>query len=165
MKNIDRLTRLISQNGASNLLIHSIPGASHWLICQKIEKEKWVIALCNPMGNAIFNLGTITEAEHLNLWQELILLDIKRRIGIAEKAKLYRNTIRNFRKIKNIYANFIKKNNQKRRRTEKGDIRRPSGIRDFAQRWSKKSQAYPYKQKRIYCNSEQYRQFDPNLMR
>ncbi|MDD3175729.1 MAG: hypothetical protein PHU51_04590 [Candidatus Nanoarchaeia archaeon] len=165
MKNIDRIARLISQNGAGNLLIHSIPGASHWLLCQKIDQEKWAIALCNPIGNATFNLGTITEAEHLNLWQELILLDIKRRIGIAEKAKIYRNTIRNFRKIKNIYANFIKKNNQKRRRTEKGDIRRPSGIRDFAQRWSKKSQAYPHKQERIHCYPKQYRQFAANLMR
>ncbi len=156
MKNIDRLTRLIAQNGASNLLIHGIPGTSHWLICQKIEKEKWAIALCNPMGNAIFNLGAITEAEHLNLWRELILLDIKRRIGIAEKAKIYRNTIRNFRKIKNIYANFIKKN-QKRRRTEKGDIRRPSGIRDCAQWRFKKSETYPHKQEGIYCDSKQYR--------
>ncbi|MFA5408488.1 MAG: hypothetical protein WC343_06925 [Bacilli bacterium] len=109
MRNIDRLTRLIEKDGASNLLVHSIPGTSQWLICQKIDKEKWVIALCNPMGNTTFNLGTITESEHLALWQEIILLDIKRRIGIAEKAKIYRNTIRNFRKIKNIYANFIKK--------------------------------------------------------
>ncbi|HAW59063.1 MAG TPA: hypothetical protein DCX03_08650 [Bacteroidales bacterium] len=155
MKNIDRLTRLIAQNGASNLLIHSIPGTSHWLICQKIEKEKWAIALCNPMGNATFNLGAITEAGHLALWQELILLDIKRRIGIAEKAKIYRNTIRNFRKIKNIYANFIKKN-QKRRRTEKGDIRRPSGIRDRSQWRFKKPEDYPHKQERIHCNSKQY---------
>ena len=109
MRNIDRFTRLIEKDGASNLLVHSIPGTSQWLICQKIDKEKWVIALCNPMGNTTFNLGTITESEHLALWQEIILLDIKRRIGIAEKAKIYRNTIRNFRKIKNIYANFIKK--------------------------------------------------------
>jgi len=109
MRNIDRLTRLIEKDGASNLLVHSIPGTSQWLICQKIDKEKWVIALCNPMGNTTFNLGTITESEHLALWQEIILLDIKRRISIAEKAKIYRNTIRNFRKIKNIYANFIKK--------------------------------------------------------
>lgn len=109
MRNIDRLTRLIEKDGASNLLVHSIPGTSHWLICQKIDKEKWVIALCNPMGNTTFNLGTITESEHLSLWQEIILLDIKKRIGIAEKAEIYRETIRNFRKIKNIYANFIKK--------------------------------------------------------
>jgi len=154
MKNIDRITRLIAQNGAGSLLIHSIPGTSHWLLCQKIEKEKWVIVLCNPMGNASFNLGTITEAEHLNLWQELILLDIKRRIGIAEKAKMYRNTIRNFRKIKNIYANFIKKNNQKRGRTEKSDIRRPPGIRDFAQWRPQKPEAYPHKQKRIIYSSK-----------
>lgn len=87
MRNIDKLTRLIEKDGAKSLLIHSIPGTSHWLLCQKIEKEKWVIALCNPMGNTTFNLGTITTAEHLNLWQEIILLDIKRRIGIAEKAK------------------------------------------------------------------------------
>ena len=157
MKNIDRIARLISQNGAGNLLIHSIPGASHWLLCQKIDQEKWAIALCNPIGNATFNLGTITEAEHLNLWQELILLDIKRRIGIAEKAKIYRNTIRNFRKIKNIYANFIKKNNQKRRRTEKGDIRRPSGIRDCAQWRFKKPETYPHKQEGIHCCTKQYR--------
>lgn len=87
MKNIDRLALLIEKDGASNLLIHAIPGTSYWLLCQKIEKEKWVIALCNPMGVTTFNLGTITEAEHLALWQELILLDIRRRIGIAEKAK------------------------------------------------------------------------------
>jgi hypothetical protein len=87
MKNIDRLTLLIAKNGAKNLLIHGIPGTSNWLLCQKIEKEKWVIALCDPMGNTTFNLGTITEAEHLALWKEIILLDIKRRIGIAEKAK------------------------------------------------------------------------------
>ncbi|MFA5068046.1 MAG: hypothetical protein WC466_08460 [Candidatus Izemoplasmatales bacterium] len=157
MKNIDRITRLIAQNGAGSLLIHSIPGTSHWLLCQKIEKEKWVIVLCNPMGNASFNLGTITSAEHLALWQEIILLDIKRRIGIAEKAKIYRNTIRNFRKIKNIYANFIKKNNQKRGRTEKSDIRRPQGIRDCAQWRFKKSETYPHKQEGIHCCTKQYR--------
>lgn len=109
MKNIDKLTLRIAKQGASGILIHSIPGTPHWLICQKIEKEKWNIVLCNPMGTVAFNLGIITEEQHLNLWKELTLLDIKRHIGLAEKAKEYRNTIKNFRKIKNFYENFIKK--------------------------------------------------------
>jgi len=87
MKNIDRITHLIETDGAKSLLIHSVPGTNQWLICQKIDQEKWVIALCNPMGNTTFNLGTITEAEHLALWEELNRLEIKKRIGIAEKAK------------------------------------------------------------------------------
>jgi len=57
------------------------------LICEKIEEERWNIALCNPMDTIIYNLGTITEKTHLELWKEIILLDIKRHIEIAEKTK------------------------------------------------------------------------------
>ena len=68
MRNIEKIARLITVHGASNMLIHSIPKSQEWIVCQKIEQNKWVLTLCNPMGTTTYNLGTVSNEEHLNLW-------------------------------------------------------------------------------------------------
>jgi len=79
MKNIDRLKHLITETGGKNLLIHTIPGTSTWIVCQKIEKNKWTLTLMDPMKDTAHNLGTVNNKEHINLWQELIEKEIERR--------------------------------------------------------------------------------------
>ena len=79
MKNIQRLTRHIAQTGAKNILIHTIPGTQTWIVCQKIEKDKWTLTLMDPMKDTAHNLGTVNNKDHLNLWQELIEKEIERR--------------------------------------------------------------------------------------
>jgi hypothetical protein len=125
MKNIDRISRLIAQNGASNLLIHTISGTKLWILCEKIETDKWIMALLDPMGNSVYNLGAVNNKQHLDLWMELVRREINIRISAIKRAQELRQVIRNFLKSRNqIYAKFTKKVNQKRGRTEKSDKRR-----------------------------------------
>jgi hypothetical protein len=114
MKNIDRLTKHITQSGEKGLMVHTIPGTNNWVVCQKTEKDKWALTLCNPMGNVTFNLGTVNDGQHLLLWEQIIKMkiensasQIKARNQIKEKVNYF---IKNYEKI---YKNFLKEKTKK----------------------------------------------------
>ena len=110
MKNVERLARHITKSGAENILVYTIPGTSNWIICQKIEKDKWALTLCNPMGNVTYNLGTVTDAQHLELWSQLITMEIEKKTSQLLMANNLRKTIHHFIKhYENTYKKFIKK--------------------------------------------------------
>ena len=71
MKNINRLAASICNNNGNNILIHTIPNTNNWLICQKIEPDKWLFTLSNPKGNITYNLGTTQNQSHFPLWTQL----------------------------------------------------------------------------------------------
>jgi hypothetical protein len=79
MKNIEKLANHITKHGSENIMIHSIYGTMNWIICQKIEPDKWTITLGNPMGNVIYNLGSCTNEQHLQLWYDLTKMEIEKR--------------------------------------------------------------------------------------
>ena len=111
MKNIDRIAQHVAKNGAKNIMIHTIPGTSNWLICQKYEKDKWILTLANPMGNVTYNLGTVTDSQHLQLWSQLIKVELENKTSQALAAKELRQRVYKFihRHENNIYRKFIKK--------------------------------------------------------
>lgn len=118
MKNIDRIAQLVTKHGATNVLVHSIPKSQEWIICQKVEENKWILTLCNPMKNITYNLGMVSNEEHLNLWQELMHLEIGLKISAIKRAQEIRRIIRNFLKRTNNYEKFIDKKKTKQNRTK-----------------------------------------------
>jgi hypothetical protein len=123
MKNVERLAKYITKNGAESIIIHTIPGTSNWLICQKIETDKWVLTLGSPMGNVTYNLGITTTKEHLKLCEQLVRMEIEKKTSQAILANEFRNKIYNFKKnYENTYKNFIQvkeKNKSKIRKKPK----------------------------------------------
>ena len=79
MKNVDRLAKYITKNGPNGILIHTVPETNNWIVCQKIEIDKWLMTLMNPMGNVTFNLGTVNDAQHLQLWAEITKMEIEQK--------------------------------------------------------------------------------------
>ncbi len=109
MINIDRLARHIAKNGPDGILIHTIPKTNNWIICQKMELDKWLLTLCNPMGNVTFNLGTVNNAQHIQLWEEIIRMEIENKVSQMATAKELRNKINNFKKrYEQNYKKFLK---------------------------------------------------------
>lgn len=104
MKNIDRLARFITKDGPDGILIHTIPKTNNWIVCQKIEINKWFLTLMNPMGNVTFNLGTVTNIQHLQLWEELTQMKIENKVSQIQLRKELKDKINNF--IKNYEQNF-----------------------------------------------------------
>lgn len=121
MTNIDRLAKHVTKNGAENIMIHTIPGTSNWIICQKFEKDKWLLTMMAPMGNITYNLGTATNKEHLRLWEELTKLEIEKKTSQVMMAEQLKEKVYNFKKQYEItYKKFIKiekkKPNKKKKR-------------------------------------------------
>lgn len=116
MKNIDRIMQVVEKNGSKNIILHTIPNTQLWIICEKAEPDKWALTLCNPMGNIIYNLGMINDAQHLSLWNELINKEVQirtNRMGITKMAKELRSIVRNFININTrSYAKFTKREEQ-----------------------------------------------------
>ena len=109
MKNIDRLTQFITKHGSKNIIIHTVPETNNWLVCQKIEIDKWLLTLCNPMGVVTYNLGTITDDQHLTLWAELMSMEINKKVSQINLAKQLKETIKKFIKsYENNYKKFTK---------------------------------------------------------
>ncbi len=96
MKNVDRLARYVTKHGSESILIHTIPGTSNWLICQKIEEDKWMLTLGNPMGNVIYNLGLVSNDQHLKLWMQLIRLEIEKKTNQVLAARELRREVKKF---------------------------------------------------------------------
>jgi len=109
MTNVDRLAKHIAKNGAENVMIHTIPGTSNWIICQKIEEDKWLLTMGAPMGNVTYNLGTVTNNQHLQLWEELTRLEVEKKGSQVMLANQLRDKIYNFKKkYETTYKKFIK---------------------------------------------------------
>ena len=102
MKNIDKLAKYITVNGAENIIIHTVPGTGNWIVCQKVDKEKWMLTLGAPMGNVTYNLGIVTTEQHLKLWEQLVRLEIEQRaskikLAEGEVSKKILSTIKKYR--------------------------------------------------------------------
>ena len=91
--NIDRLARHITKNGPNGILIHTVPKTNNWIICQKIAINKWLMTLCNPGGNVTYNLGTVNDAQHLQLWAEITKMEIEEKTKQILLAKELKNKI------------------------------------------------------------------------
>ena len=115
MRNIELLAKYITKNGPSSILIHTVPKTNHWIIAQKIEIDKWLMTLCNPLGNVTFNLGTVTNAQHLQLWSEITRAEVELKTSQILAARELKNKINHFLKK---YA-IQKKNRNKKRKTIK----------------------------------------------
>jgi len=98
MKNIDRLAKYVTKNGPNGILIHTVPKTSNWIVCQKIEIDKWILTLCDPMKNVTFNLGTVNDQQHLQLWAEIITMEIEQKTSQILAARELKNKINQFLK-------------------------------------------------------------------
>ena len=87
MRNIEKLAQYVLKHGSESIIVHTIPSTSNWIICQKIDKDKWTVVLCNPMGSVMHNVGSITNQEHINLWMELVKMEIEKRAELIRGAK------------------------------------------------------------------------------
>ncbi len=110
MRNIDRITKYITKYGEEGTIIHTIPKSGTWIIAQKIEDTKWALGMCKPMGNVMYNLGVISEKNHLALWKEIVLMEVETKATEEIQAKQLRDKINNFIKTNQQYKNFIKLN-------------------------------------------------------
>jgi len=125
MKNIDRLTQYITKNGINGTMIHTIPNTNNWIVAQKIEEDKWTLILMNPMGNVSYNLGMVTNAEHLELWKQITRMEIENKASQIMTAKNLREEIKNFIKsYEKTYKNFIKIEEKNINKTKKTKQRR-----------------------------------------
>jgi hypothetical protein len=107
MRNIDRIAKHLTENGTDGVLIHTIPGTRNWLIGQKIENNKWLLTLGDPMGNVFYNIGTTSNTQYVELWTELTKVTIEGKTTQTLIARQLKQTIRKFIKTNN-YQKFIK---------------------------------------------------------
>lgn len=98
MRNIDRLARFITKHGSESIIVHTIPDTSNWLICQKTEINKWLVTMANPMGYVTYNLGNVSDNQHLQLWMELIKMEIEKKTSQVLAARELKNKIHQFLK-------------------------------------------------------------------
>lgn len=107
MNNVQRLAKHLAQTGAENLLIHSIHGTQTWIVCEKIGDDNWVLTLMEPEKNTSYNLGTVTEAQHLTLWYQLIAREVESRakaIATFRRAAEFRSIVKKFISIDTKYG-------------------------------------------------------------
>ena len=71
-----------------------------------MEVDKWLVTLCNPMGYVTYNLGTVTDAEHLNLWDQLTAIELENKTSQLLLANELKKTVHRFIK------KYDKKKNQ-----------------------------------------------------
>ena len=118
MKNIDRIANYVTKHGSESIMIHTIPGTNNWIICQKIEKDKWTLTMGDPMGNVTYNLGMVTADQHLELWTEIVNMNIENKASSILQAKQVTNRINNFKKNYadnyKIYKKFTKTEENKK---------------------------------------------------
>lgn len=107
MKNIDRIAKYVTKNGTNGIMIHTVPKTQNWIMAQKIEIDKWLITLLNPMGNVSYNLGIVNEEQHVQLWTELTRAEIETKVAQIQLARELKNKINQFLKK---YATKTNKN-------------------------------------------------------
>lgn len=107
MKNIDRLAQHITKYGTKDILVHALVGTKNWILCQKQEPDKWLITLLNPMGNVTYNLGLISDNQHIELWKEITRMEIEHKTSQILLAKELKNKVYNLtKKYENTYKNI-----------------------------------------------------------
>lgn len=118
--NAERLAAHINQHGSNSILIHTIPGTQFWLVAEKIGKDWWNITLLNPMKNSKFQVGLVSNRDHLKLWHELTTLEIEHRSEAVKAARKMRTLTRHFlacatkKHYQNLLRNYVKPGNRKK---------------------------------------------------
>lgn len=126
MKNVDRLAKYMAANGQNTIMIHTIYGTGSWIIAQKIEEDKWVLSLANPMGNVTHNLGEVSDAQHYKLWIQLTIREVDKKLSQVQRAKELRTEIKNFLKREKTYKKLLKINEPERTNRIKSNSNRNS---------------------------------------
>lgn len=85
MRNIEKLANYVAKNGAQDIIVHIIPSNGHWIIAQKIGENTWSLNLGDPMGFTMYNLGSITNDQHLQLWMEIIKMEIEKKAELIRR--------------------------------------------------------------------------------
>lgn len=102
MKNIDRLAKYIKDYGKNGIEVYSIPGTGQWLVAQKIEKDQWYLMVMKPLENITYNIGSVSSANYLALWEALIKKEVNTKATILARAKELRSFVAKFTKTKVI---------------------------------------------------------------
>lgn len=110
MKNIEILNEHIKKHGANSVLIHTIPNSETWLVSEKIEDNKWLLTLMNPLGTVRYNLGQCTNKQICYIWEKLIRAEVETYLSQNQLAKQIRNKIKQFL---TQYNKFIKRSKTK----------------------------------------------------
>lgn len=86
MTNAERVTKMIAENGAKSVLIHSVPSTPFWLVMYKTKETQrgWRCVLCNP-EQTTWRLVTekITDQEYDQLWKDLLKIRIGNNLKYA----------------------------------------------------------------------------------
>ena len=85
MKNVEKLANYITKNGSEDMLIHTLSGSGNWVIAQKIENDTWILTLADPMGDVTYNLGTVSDKDHIALWIEITRMGIENKAAYLKK--------------------------------------------------------------------------------
>lgn len=110
MKNIEILNEHIKKYGANSVLIHTIPNSETWLISEKIEDNKWLLTLMNPLGTIQYRLGQCTDKQICYVWEKLIRMEVENYLSQNQLAKQIRSKIKQFL---SQYNKFIKRSKTK----------------------------------------------------
>lgn len=110
MNNIQRISEHVTKHGGDNVLIHTIPGTPLWIVAEKQADTMWNMTLVNPLSNAFYQLGMVTDKDHIELWRELVRVEITRRANHISVAKTLRTTVAQFLKRKGYaYQKLIRR--------------------------------------------------------
>ena len=86
------------------------------------------MTLCNPGGNVTYNLGTVNDAQHLQLWAEITKMEIENKTSQILLRQELKDKINNFKKqYEQNFENFINniksdEKNSKSRKEVQGKI-------------------------------------------
>jgi hypothetical protein len=138
MINVERLAQLVAKTGAKNVLIHTIPGTRDWIVCQKIGKDEWMLTLMDPEKSVTFNLGSVNNKQHMQLWRQLVNYELEKKakaIATFRRAELLRGVVHNFinlteRNCGNIIKNKAQGANQISPRAKASSKGRPLQVRN-----------------------------------
>lgn len=109
MKNIDRLTQIMTKNGSKSYMVHTLYGTRNWIVAEKIEEDEWLLSLLDPMGNITYNLGKVNDKQHYQLWIQLTIREVDKKLSQAQQAKELKRTIAKFLKVeKSNYKKLTK---------------------------------------------------------
>jgi len=92
MINVERIAQAIAINEANGIIIHTIPSSQNWLVCTKIEKDRWKVKMCNPLGKTWVELETITNNQHENLLEKLTKAKIKAKVAFIKRKQAERGS-------------------------------------------------------------------------
>lgn len=109
MTNAQRVAAHVEMHGPDSILVHAIPGTQFWLVAEKIEHNMWALSIMHPLKNSRYQVGVVSNRDHLKLWHELTTLDIDRRAEAVQTARQLRTIVRHFLAdaIRENYQNIL----------------------------------------------------------